>query len=146
VRIASYDEPADLGELPGIGLGSITDGPHAMLHGLFSLRLTERRDEDATPLQYRPGPFLGFSPDEVQDQVDIARNLLEMLGLIIDRPIGAEFADEVEILGRHSGPYGGPADFRELDREMTDPTRSAMDQHSLAGLQMPMVKEPLPRG
>ena len=55
-------------------------------------------------------------------------------------------SDEVEILGRHSGPYGGPADFGELDREMTDPTRSAMDQHSLAGLQMPMLEEPLPGG
>src|SRR3984893_10544230 len=28
---------------------------------------------------------------------------------------------------------------------MTDAARSAMDQHSLAGLQMPVVEEPLPR-
>jgi hypothetical protein len=45
------------------------------------------------------GPLLGCSANEVQDQIDITRDLLEALRLVIDRPIGAEFADEVEVLG-----------------------------------------------
>jgi catalase len=42
-------------------------------------------------------------------------------------------SDEVEILGRHSSYYCGAAHLGELDREVTDTARSAMDQHRLAG-------------
>src|ERR1700730_8425253 len=74
---ALIDEPTDLGELSGIGLGSVTETVRPMLHRLFFRGLPERRDEKGTRLQYRPGPLLRFSPDEVQDQINIARDLLE---------------------------------------------------------------------
>jgi hypothetical protein len=60
-------------------VGSVTDTARPMLHRLFSCRLPECGD-------------LGFSADELQDQINIPRGLLERLGGVVDRPVGAEFA------------------------------------------------------
>lgn len=97
--LALINEPTDLGELPAIGSGSVTDTVRSMLHRRFSRGLAECGDENAARLQHRPGPFLGFSPDEVEDQINFTRDFLETLRLVVDSAIGAEFADKVEVLG-----------------------------------------------
>src|SRR4051794_6769548 len=88
---ALVDQLADFGELSGVGVGSVTDTARFVLHRLLSRWLAERGDDKATRLQRRPGPFLGFSPDEIQDQINVTRDLLETLRLVVDGPIDAKF-------------------------------------------------------
>src|SRR5437879_8119261 len=68
---ALIDKPTDLGELSGIGLGSITDTVRLMQHRLFSRGLAECGDENTTWLQHPPGPLLGLCADEVQGALNI---------------------------------------------------------------------------
>jgi hypothetical protein len=69
-----------------------------VLHRLFARGLAKRGDEHATRLQYRPGPLLRLSPDEVQDQINVTRDLLETLRLVVDGPIDAKFGDKIAFL------------------------------------------------
>jgi hypothetical protein len=95
-------------------------------------------------LRHRPGPLPGFSVDEVEHHINIANHFLEPLGLVVDRPVGAELVDKVDILPRHRGEYRGALYFGELDGEMADAAGTAVDQYGLADLGLSMVEKPLP--
>jgi hypothetical protein len=90
---------ANLRELSGIRLSSVTGTVRSLPHRLFSRGLAESRDENATRFQDRPRPLPGFSPDEVEDQINVTCDLVEPLGFVVDGPVGAESPDKVEVLG-----------------------------------------------
>jgi hypothetical protein len=54
-------------------------------------------------------------------------HFVEPLGLVVNRLVGAELADKVDILARDGGEYRGALYFGELDREMADAAGTAVD-------------------
>jgi hypothetical protein len=96
--------------------------------------------------QHREGPCEGFTADGVEDDVDVARHLLEALRAVVDDLVGAEIADQPEVVRRCGRDHVRAEPVRELHGEEPDGARPAVDEHALAARQSSAIDQALPGG
>jgi hypothetical protein len=70
----------------------------------------------------------------------------EVFAGVVDDAVGAERARLFDVARAAHGRDLGTQCFGDLHRERSNPTRSAVDQHALAGLQLAFVAQTLQRG
>jgi hypothetical protein len=97
-------------------------------------------------LRSGPGALARLAIDQVEDHIEIGGVVLEALGLVVDDDVGAEGAREVDVVGRDGRQHASAFRLGELHGEMADTAGAAMNQYRLAGLQLAVPEQALPRG
>ena len=85
---AGVDPAAELGQPRAVGLDN-EEQPAGVGTGRTGRRAADHGDQRAAGPDQRPGPAGKVAADQVQDQVDLARGLLEPLAVDVDDPVGA---------------------------------------------------------
>ena len=75
-----------------------------------------------------------FATHAIEDEVEIADALFKTLSLVVNDLSGAEFADEINILGRCRRDDVRAAPMRQLNRKHANTARSAVNQNALTSL------------
>jgi hypothetical protein len=70
--------------------------------------------------------------------------ILKALGLVVDNDVSTERAREADILGRDRRENASSLRLGKLNCEMTDSTRSSMDENGLPGLEPAVSEQTLP--
>src|SRR5579871_1371453 len=140
LNFAVFDEPSYFREFFAVRLDRIAQSAHAELFCFFLRGRRECRDQRPTFAQKLPRTLAGVSVDKVKHHIEIGHFLFKALLLVVDGDIGAERAGKLQVFGRDRGEYACASCFRELDRKMTNPTRSAVDQHGLSRREAAMPK------
>ena len=103
------------------------------------------RDERATGLDDRRRTSEHVAADDVVDEVDLADGGLPAVLLDVDELVGAQVEHALARVGATGSDdvRAGPAGERH--RHRPDPAAGAVNDHRLAGLEMAVVEQRLPR-
>ena len=85
-------------------------------------------------------------PDEVHDEIDIPRGVLEAGAAVVDDLVRAEPHEPVRVALGCRGDDVRPGPLRELHRKMTNAARGRVDEHALARLDLADRDDAAPRG
>jgi len=92
-------------------------------------------DHDAAGADLGQRAQLRVAAEGVEDHVEVAE-LGDGVGGVVDRLVGAEAAQEVEVAGAGGGEDVGAEVLGDLDRQRADAAGAGVDQHALAALQL----------
>src|SRR2546428_513857 len=126
--------------------GVLVPGNHTILAEVYQGFGRVRADEAvqaAYDKNHRDVSLHGMSRCKVDEEVVALSASCEVFLGIINRVVGTQFADDVDILcARHSRDFGSKR-LGNLNRERSYSTTGAVDQYFLSGLYMPMVTDSL---
>ncbi len=91
------------------------------------------REVDAVGRERRSALAERALADGVEDHVVAVAHLGEVLARVVDHLVGAERADEVDVVGAAHPDHGGAEVLRELHRGGPHGARRAVDEHGLPG-------------
>src|SRR5262249_41734888 len=92
-------------------------------------------DQTSTRLQHRIGPRLHLAANRVEHDLTILGSPGEILGVVVDDPVGPEALDVIVVAGAGGGDDMRADMLGELDRETGHPAGATLDQDCLAALQ-----------
>ena len=107
--------------------------------------VTHDRDERATRLDDRRRTRQHIAADDVVDEVDRADLLVPAVLLDVDEFLGAGVEHALARTGSTGSDDMGAGPAGERHRHQPDPTTGAVNDHRLAGLEMAVVEQRLPR-
>jgi hypothetical protein len=84
----------------------------------------------------------GVASDLVEHEVDVADRLGEVDRRVVDHFVGAETLDELPLALAGGRDHVRAECFRDLDRDVADPTATAVDQDAVAAVTSPRSTRP----
>jgi hypothetical protein len=134
-QLAGIHPAAELGQLDAVGLD---DEEHPAGIGAWrpSRCAPDHRDQGAGGPDQQPGPGSRSPTNQVQDQVDLADGVLDPLAVDVDDLLSAQPGQQRRVGGSPGGDDLGAGRGSQLHGQGPDPASRALDEHSVAGLQV----------
>lgn len=96
-------------------------------------------------VEKRPGTLARLAVDQVEHHVDTLGDFFEALGLVVDHHVSPERSRKLDMFRRDRRQHASAFCLGELNREMTDAARSAVDQNGLSSLELAVSEQALMR-
>ena len=96
-ELALIHPGSDLCQLLPLRVNEDIGGLHAVLRRSFGWGRPQNRDHDAARFQHLPGTLTHFSPQGVQDHIDIRYKLFKRALLVINELVNANFGQKLGI-------------------------------------------------
>ena len=144
MQLLIVDEPGQLAQLRAIGLDNEVAAANIVSAALAVRRLGDGH-QDPAGARHPPGPGHGVTADGIYHHIDVAELIFEPAGVVDDLP-GTQTSDVRGVAGRRCRGYSRAVRGGELDSVGADAPAAAVDKDMLAGPQVRVLMQGLPRG
>src|SRR5262244_2728162 len=143
-KLAVVDQLRKPSELCAIRRYDEVQGGDPTRSGLLMRWFRSHRHQPTSWTHHREGALESFSTHGIKDQVHGSHQLIKAPGRMFDDFIHAQLSSTCHIPSGNCANDICTLPVRQLDRQVTHPTRGPMNKHPLTFGQVTVVKEPLP--